>query len=424
MKQRNFPVSGSINIIGGQSGLPKGPGKKFGLTVKECNRCAKIPTLYYTVEINFILTYKSKGYPVTSKDQVQKAVLNDKCIIELESGEMDCSNTNCKISFWEQNNVKEENFLGDVLLTGSAMVSLFDNEFAVELPFDMARNPKFPEKMQRMVRGQAILRGGIIGARKKIERVLIIKLCRNLGIANFIGGSSDPFVTIKWNKKEIGRTSTINNTLNPVWNEEIFYLKCPSLDDIVVEEKKTGFAALMQSITDKFKPPEIFEPPDGTSKNCTLSIEVWDENAIGGQGSLLGGVYLTKEETQELLESYEPVEKYIPLAAKNSKTILGVNSDILIMTTGLKYISPNQLLDEAQALVEQEKIRREIEAIKNAEKEKANKLKKEKREAGIFDDVSLASKIIDDDASITSLEDKINNDNDSVTNSIENFDEI
>jgi hypothetical protein len=216
----------------------------------------------------------------------------------------------------------------------------------------------------------------------------------------------------------------MNSNLNPVWNEEMFYLKCPSLDDVVVEEKKTGFAALMQSIQEKIKPPEFLEPPDGTSKNCSLSIEVWDENAIGGQGSCLGGVYLSKEETQELLESYEPVEKYIPLKAKNSKSIVGENSDILIMTTGLKYISPNQLLDEAQAALEKEKERRNQAAIIKAEQDRIKKLKKEKREAGIVDDesLSLASKLVDDDVSVTSLEEKINIDNVSNTNSIKNDD--
>jgi hypothetical protein len=181
MKQRNFPVAGSINIIGGQSGLPNGPGKKFGLTVIQCNKTAKISALYYTIEMNFILTYKSKHFPVISKNQVQKSIINNNCRVELESGEMDCTNTNFKISFWEHNKVKEEQFLGETVLTGAAMSTLFENEYAVELPFDMARNPKFPEKLQRMVRGQVILRGGVVGARRRVERILIIKLCRNLG---------------------------------------------------------------------------------------------------------------------------------------------------------------------------------------------------------------------------------------------------
>lgn len=47
---------------------------------------------------------------------------------------------------------------------------------------------------------------------------LRIKSASNLPVADFM--SSDPFVKIRLGDKEIGRTSTINRSLNPQWNED------------------------------------------------------------------------------------------------------------------------------------------------------------------------------------------------------------
>ena len=46
-------------------------------------------------------------------------------------------------------------------------------------------------------------------------------------------GMSDPFVIVIWNDEEFGRTYVINDTLNPVWSDQVFQLPVPRYQDIL-----------------------------------------------------------------------------------------------------------------------------------------------------------------------------------------------
>jgi hypothetical protein len=65
---------------------------------------------------------------------------------------------------------------------------------------------------------------------------LIIHSARDLANADLLG-KSDPFVRVFWNGRCIGITATIDDTLDPVWNE-VFILSCApgqTLDRCVLE---------------------------------------------------------------------------------------------------------------------------------------------------------------------------------------------
>ena len=78
---------------------------------------------------------------------------------------------------------------------------------------------------------------------------LTVNICEaaNLGNADMLG-RSDPYVVIIWNGVEEGRTSIIQNTLNPVWEDQVFRLMVPRHRDIL---------------------------------HCTLELHVFDDNTVG-----------------------------------------------------------------------------------------------------------------------------------------------
>lgn len=213
-----------------------------------------------------------------------------------------------------------------------------DNKFAVTMKFDMERDPLRDEKQQRMVRGDITVRAGTEGARAENERIIVIQACRNLAKANLLG-ASDPFVQIVWNGVVVGKTYTISNTIQPVWEKQVFYLQCPT------EKTRQNNDA------------------DGTSRGCTLSIEVYDEAGNGAKGKFLGGLFFTKDNIEQFLDSPEPINSFLPLVAgKIRGAKIGTGAEISIFTTGTNFAS---IIEWQKDL--DEKLR--LEAIRIAEEE-------------------------------------------------------
>jgi Ca2+-dependent lipid-binding protein len=106
-------------------------------------------------------------------------------------------------------------------------------------------------------------------ASRRSLRVTIVE-ARGLARADLLG-SSDPFVIVRWNEKEMGRTETVPNSLNPKWDSEVFNLNLPH-----------GGAAV------------------------SLVLEVWDQDA-GMKGDFLGQASLTGEELLTRAAAKEPV---------------------------------------------------------------------------------------------------------------------
>jgi hypothetical protein len=74
-------------------------------------------------------------------------------------------------------------------------------------------------------------------------------------------GSSDPYCIVKWGGKEVGRTKVIWNTLEPIYEDEVFFLP-------IAESQKTA--------------------------DLKLEVELWDKDVMG-PGDLLGALTLKGE---------------------------------------------------------------------------------------------------------------------------------
>ena len=111
-------------------------------------------------------------------------------------------------------------YLGMISIQREELSDLMDNDYAQLRTFDWEQDPQKEGRIQRMVRGNVTLRGGLVGARLQEERVFVIYAAKNLGRANtgaLLGlGSSDPFVEVSFNGVVVGKTPTIEGNLNPV----------------------------------------------------------------------------------------------------------------------------------------------------------------------------------------------------------------
>lgn len=125
-----------------------------------------------------------------------------------------------------------------------------------------------------LVQGKLFVRAAYVGENEispdavKFE----VKILRAEDLARADGpfGLSDPYVIVKWDGRELGRTPYKPKTLNPEWDDQIFGFSVPSLDDIPKHE---------------------------------LHMDIWDHNQFT-RGVFLGCVILNEDVLTELL-SYE-----------------------------------------------------------------------------------------------------------------------
>jgi len=121
----------------------------------------------------------------------------------------DDPDTSLTLEVWDKDLVGPGDFLGDVTLKGDDLEKVYK-----EQALDLARHG---QKQGKVVISLAP------HDRRYTREVVELKVMKAHGLANAdFMGKSDPFVIVKWNGKEVGRTKVKNDTLNPVWNESFF----------------------------------------------------------------------------------------------------------------------------------------------------------------------------------------------------------
>ena len=359
LKFRKVPVGGMLTLLGGKVGLPIQPGKLLEVKVLRAKRLARVKEAVFMLEWNHIQVYRSEPGAmtlVTSDDGKLQSTLfefNQAVAVETEAGQINCLDSILRIDVMEYSkSATIPEILGCVIVQGEQLSALMDKPFATLQTFELQVDEEKDSKRQKLVRGEIWCRCGPASGRLESERVIGILGCRKLGRANLLG-NSDPFVTITLNKVEVYRTYTIDNTLDPMYDDQIHFLQMPLLPT----KKDKDF--------------------NGTSKGCTLAIEVWDETGSNGaKGACLGGLYFTPDNIESFLENYDPDESWHPLVSKVKGTKLGQGAEIKIFRLGLRLASVIQYNDEL------EKIAKEL-AAKRAEEEAerlADELARKQRE--------------------------------------------
>ena len=142
---------------------------------------------------------------------------------------------------------------------------------------------------------------------------LKIHECIKLASADTFG-ASDPFCIVKWNNEEIGRTSTMDNTNNPDWeDDEVFNIY--SKENLIHQK---------------------------------ISIEVWDKDDIG-RGDFLGMIQFRK---QGLIAACKQKPRLTyelrPMKGKNEKFNRSVQGRIMISLRRKEFV---EMTDPNKAMI-------------------------------------------------------------------------
>jgi len=356
LKFRKMPVGGMLTLIGGKVGLPIQPGKLLEVKVVMANRLARVSEVIFLLEWNYVQVCRSEPAAmklVPTEDGKQQRTLfefNQAVAVETEAGQTNCSESVLRIDVMEysKRSIIPE-ILGCVIVKGEQLSELMDKPFATLQTFELQVDEEKDFKRQKLVRGEIVCRCGPASGRLESERVIGILGCRKLAKANLLG-NSDPFVTITLNKVELYRTYTIDNTLNPMYDNQIYFIQMPLI------------------------PTKANKDFNGTSKGCTLAIEVWDESGFdGAKGACLGGLYFTPDVIESFLENYDPDESWHPLVSKVKGTKLGPGAEIKILRLGLRLASVIQYNEELERLAKEEAARRAEEEAERLADELARK---------------------------------------------------
>ena len=139
--------------------------------------------------------------------------------------------------------------------------------------------------------------------------VLQIMKAKDLVKADLL--ESGPFVVIELKGEEIGRTVTINDTMNPKWSDELFVVDLTSIDLDIIPE--LPYEEIVSSDVEDRAPEDLVEEESGefaatvpkspsssagnwiemdSDDNC-LVLRVFDEDVPGLLGDFLGKTRLT-----------------------------------------------------------------------------------------------------------------------------------
>ncbi len=356
LKFRKMPVGGMLTLIGGKVGLPIQPGKLLEVKILTAKRLARVSQAIFMLEWNYVQVCRSEPASmklVSSDDGKLQSTLfefNQAVAVETETGQTNCLESILRIDVMEYSKraiIPE--ILGCIIVQGEQLSALMDKPFATLQTFELQVDEDKDPKRQKLVRGEIVCRCGPASGRLESERVIGILGCRKLARANLLG-NSDPFVTITLNKVEVYRTYTIDNTLDPMYDNQIYFLQMPLL------------------------PTKQNKDFNGTSKGCTLAIEVWDESGMNGaKGACLGGLYFTPDDIESFLENYEPDESWHPLVSKVKGTKLGQGAEIKLLRLGLRLASVIQYNDELERLAKEEAAKRAEEEAERLADELARK---------------------------------------------------
>ena len=161
--------------------------------------------------------------------------------------------------------------------------------------FQLMRSKHLPKNVQDLVQGELEIRVGDVSKLAKMAEnaqkfELEVISASNLARADGMFGLSDPYAIVKWNYTELGRTSYISKTLNPVWdNSNTFNIIC-SVDVENDDDPSSGNAG---------KDCDNGEDTIGTLNH--LQIDVWDYDMIGN-GKFLGCAIITGKDLDDLFK--------------------------------------------------------------------------------------------------------------------------
>jgi Ca2+-dependent lipid-binding protein len=257
-------------------------------------------------------------------------------VLEKAEG-LSMSNCVLRLAVYSKNTVKENDFLGEILFKGEALeswVCLNDGRLTT---FDLEKNPTLPEKKQAFVKGSITIGTRSLSNIKQAEEKVVppgmkemevsVLAASNLPRANMFGGMSDPYCVISWGSVEIGKTSTINETCDPVWDgDEIFQFFAPlelglKHEGKVVNYKKGEKEAEVQDsrlLQAQSVRSTLLSSSKGREDNLRLVIDVFDWNRVG-TGIFLGSVELAGKALHDFAAGGRMKRQWFDLGS--SKTI-------------------------------------------------------------------------------------------------------
>jgi len=208
---------------------------------------------------------------------------------------------NLVVEIFDHDKVGKGSFLGMVTVNASTLLEAPPPLDSVELALES--NSELDKKGNKLVKGSVVLKWAVYNSvyegegngkdgilrgegdemvavvrstPRSVIRLSILS-CKSLGQADKFG-LSDPFVVVKWMGEEVGRTSVIQDCLNPKWERERFCLTLPEFVSEYVggdKEKEIGNGAR-------------------TRGDVNLTLEVWDHDVVG-VGDFLGQVVFDGE---------------------------------------------------------------------------------------------------------------------------------
>jgi hypothetical protein len=391
------------------------PGKKYDIKLRFAERLSKVMRAYVEVEWNFVKIYS--GFYTPIRVDLGKCIFEQSFRVETDGGADNVLGCSLRLDLWEDisqafGNV-EQNYLGHIFLEGEELAELMDGKYAHEMSFDWQPDDAKPGKIQRLVRGSCKVRGGALGNRLEDERAFYILGAKNLGRANtgaMLGlGSSDPFVEVKLNDEILYTTPAIEANLNPVWAEQLVYVKIPELREFTEKELKAWLKNNDVLVAAGEKPANR-----SIYHESVLEIGVYDETDGGGKGACLGVVRLEEADMLAFFDCKEPHEQSFPLVKDSRKEntnsatrnpTLGTNSEIKLSTTGKKYVSPLKWRADVEAAIqaEQARLREEEEErialeLAKLEAERQKQEDAERREAEREAEIAAKKKQMEEDA--------------------------
>ena len=129
-----------------------------------------------------------------------------------------------RVEVWDADLGRDGDFLGEVTLDGKTLLRPPKEPMVMKL----AAKDGLSKKANKLVKGKLCLSLKKAGGSDKFRDLKFTILdCHGLAKADF-WGLSDPVVVLKWEGKEITRTSVVEDSLDPAWNEH-FVVKVPEL---------------------------------------------------------------------------------------------------------------------------------------------------------------------------------------------------
>ena len=244
----------------------------------------------------------------------------EKHIVHVPGG-MELENCALVLEVWDWSITSRGTFLGCACIEGAELVELVEgSNFACKW-FTLGSSDYFPSKSSRLAGGQLELQCGYVGSHEHLNTNMLkyeISVLEAHGLSKVdLFGLCDPYVLVKWNSREVGRTVHVEKSLDPQW----------------VDQRITLAVG-------------VNEPLDDPSK-CCLVLEAWDYNVVG-KGSFLGCVRFVGAELVDLLSPDTDMEEEYDLVRdpqmdpKKQKHVKGT------LHIGVRYILSAAEMSEAK----------------------------------------------------------------------------